>query len=83
MTEREKYLQVRKEALATGVALAVLIVFWLVAGFGTAGLDIKIFHLPLWAVLGTAGTWAMAIILVKILTLFVFKDMDLEAGKDG
>ncbi|MCR5176844.1 MAG: YhdT family protein [Anaerovibrio sp.] len=79
MTEKEKYLQIRKEAMWTGITLVVLILFWLVAGFGLSDVDIKIFGLPIWAVGGTVGVWIFAMILVKLLTAFVFKDFDLDA----
>ena len=80
MTEKEKYRQVCREAKATGIALLVLIVFWLFAGFGLSGSDAKIFRLPLWAAASTVGVWFFAIVLVWGLTKFVFKDMDL--GED-
>ncbi len=78
MTEKEKYLQVRREAAATGIALLLLIAFWLFAGFGLSGSSITIFHLPLWAVASTFGVWLFAILLVIGLTKFVFRDMELE-----
>lgn len=78
MTERGKYRQIQREAIATGVVLLLLILFWLVAGFGLSGTDIRIFHLPLWAVMGSFGVWFMGIFLVRILTKTVFKDMPLS-----
>ena len=78
MSNNQKYLQIRREAAFTGLALLALILFWLVAGFGTASLDVKIMHLPLWAVLGSIGVWAMAIALTFMLTHFVFRDMDFD-----
>lgn len=78
MSEKEKYFQIRREAMWTGITLLVLIVFWVLAGFGLAGVDIKAFGLPLWAVAGTFGVWIFAMVLVKLLTTFVFKDIDLE-----
>jgi uncharacterized membrane protein YhdT len=86
MTNEEKYRQICKEAAATGGVLAAIIVFWIVAGFGVAQLDITIGYLPLWAVTSTIGTWLFAIVLVKLLTTKVFKDMSLEdeeARHDG
>ncbi|MBO6210608.1 MAG: YhdT family protein [Schwartzia sp.] len=77
MTEKEKYRQVCREAAATGIALLILIVFWLFAGFGLSGSSITFFRLPLWAAASTVGVWLFAIVLVWILTKFVFKDMDL------
>ena len=77
MTEKEKYVQIQREAMATGITLVILIAFWCVAGFGLSGLDVKIAHLPLWVVAGVPGTWLMAIVLVKLLLKFVFRDMPL------
>ena len=84
MTTKEKYHQVRREAIATGLALAALIVYWLFAGFGTANFldnSIRIVGLPLWVVLGTFGTWAMALVIVTLLLRFVFRDMPLDEEK--
>ena len=81
MTDAEKLAIVRREALYTGLALAVLIVFWLVAGFGLAGVDVKIFHIPLWAIAGTIGVWLFAICVSWVLSRKLFRDMDL--GGDG
>ena len=83
MTEKEKYLQIRKEAMWTGIVLAVLIGFWLLAGFGLSGLDIRVFGLPIWAIGGTVGVWIFAMVLVKLLTAFVFKDFPLEDSGEG
>ena len=57
MSDAQKFSLVRREAIYTGLALVGLIIFWLCAGFGTASLDVKIFPLPLWAVLGSVGVW--------------------------
>ena len=89
MTRKEKYRQTRREAIATGLALAALILYWLFAGFGTAhlfGTGARVAGLPLWVVLGTFGTWAMALVIVLFLLRFVFRDMlldDEEARKGG
>ncbi len=78
MTEEEKYRQIKREALATGGALAVIIVFWLAAGFGLAPLRVQVFHLPLWVVASCFGTWLLSVVLVRLLTKYVFRDMNLE-----
>ena len=78
MTSYEKLRQIKKEAAVTGIALAILIIFWCVAGFGVAGVDVTIFNLPLWSVTGTVGVWIFAMLLVWCLLKFFFKDMDLE-----
>lgn len=82
LNESQKFNVVKREALYTGLALAALIIFWLIAGFGTSSLDVKIFHLPLWAILGTIGVWIFAIILSFILSRKFFTDMDL-GGDDN
>ena len=79
----QKFSLVRREAIYTGLALVGLIIFWLVAGFGTASVDVKIFHLPLWAVLGTVGVWIVAILISALLSQKLFTDMDLEGDDDG
>ena len=81
-TEAEKFSLVRREAIYTGLALAGLIIFWLIAGFGTASSEIKIFHLPLWAVLGSIGVWLVAIVISAILSKVLFKDIDLGGDDD-
>ena len=77
LTEAEKFSLVRREAIYTGLALAGLIIFWLIAGFGLANVDVKIFHLPLWAVAGSIGVWIFAICASYILSHKLFKDIDL------
>ncbi len=81
-TDAEKFSLVRREAIYTGLALAGLIIFWLIAGFGTASSEIKIFHLPLWAVLGSIGVWVVAIVISAILSKVLFKDVDLGGDDD-
>ena len=78
MSEFEKYQQICREAGWTGVALLVLVVFWLVAGFGLSGIEGEVLGLPVWALTSSIGVWLFAIVLVKLLLMFVFKDMDLN-----
>lgn len=81
MSRKEQYLQLRREAGATGLVLLVLIVLWCVFGFGSyalTGAEIFWAGLPLWALLGTVGIWLTAIALVWLLLRFVFRDMPLE-----
>ena len=82
MKEREKYLQICREAGCTGAALLVLIVLWLIAGFGVAQLDVKILHLPLWTITSSIGVWLGAILIAWLLTRYVFKDMPLSENDE-
>ncbi len=83
MNDAQKFSLVRREAIYTGLALVGLIIFWLIAGFGTASLDVKIFHLPLWAILGSIGVWLVAILISFVLSKILFKDIDLGGDDDG
>ena len=83
MSDAQKFSLVRREAIYTGRALAGLIIFWLIAGFGTSSLDVKIFHLPLWALLGTVGVWIVAICISAVLSKVLFKDVDLGGEDDA
>ena len=78
MTPKEKYRQICREAGATGLVLALIIVLWCVLGFGLSGSEVMVLGLPLWAVAGTVGIWLLAILLTFILVKFVLKDMALS-----
>ena len=82
MSDAQKFSLVKREAIYTGLALVGLIIFWLIAGFGTASFDVKIFHLPLWALLGSVGVWFFAIIISAVLSKILFKDIDLGGEDD-
>ena len=83
LSYKEKLEQANREALATVVGLIVTIVVWVVCGFGLAGLDIQVFHTPLWVVGGTLGTWVCAIIVAVVLARRVFADFDLDDEVQG
>lgn len=83
MSEYEKYQQIKREARWTGLALFVLILFWIFAGFGLAGIPGEVLGMPVWAVTASIGVWFFAILLVKLLTSLVFQDMDLDEGKEA
>ena len=70
--------QANKEARATVVALACIIVVWLVGGFGLAGTDIWVFHTPLWVIGGCVAPWIAAIVAAVVLSCRVFADFDLD-----
>lgn len=78
LTYKQKHEQANREAVATVVALAVTIVVWIACGFGLAGLDVQVFHTPLWVVGGTIGTWICAIVVSVVLAKKVFVGFDLD-----
>ncbi len=73
-----KIRQANKEARATVIALACIIVVWLVGGFGLAGSDIQVFHTPLWIIGGCVAPWIAAIVAAVVLSRRVFVDFDLD-----
>ena len=75
--------QANKEAKATVVALAAIIVVWFVCGFGLSGLDIWVFHTPLWVIGGCVAPWIAAIVAARVLGYKVFADFDLDAVADA
>lgn len=70
--------QANREAGSTVVALAVIIVVWLVSGFGLSGTDIWIFHTPLWVICGCVAPWIAAAVAAVVLGYKVFADVDLD-----
>lgn len=78
LTYQEKLQQANKEAVASVIALMVIIAAWTVLGFGLAGLDVQILHTPLWVIGGTLGTWAVAIMACVFLAKRVFADFPFE-----
>lgn len=72
----------RREAAYTALALVGLIFFWLIAGFGLAEVEVKIYHVPLWAIAGTLGVWIFAIFISYILSRKVFKNIELGGEGD-
>jgi uncharacterized membrane protein YhdT len=77
-TYAEAMKQTSREAEATVIALAAIVVVWLVAGFGLAGTDIWVFHTPLWVVCGCVLPWVAAVIAALVLGYKVFADFDLD-----
>ena len=78
LSYKQKHAQANREARATVVALAITIAVWAVCGFGFSGLDVHIFHTPLWVVGGTIGTWVCSIIVVVVLAKKIFLNYDLD-----
>lgn len=82
-TYREKMAQANREAKATVVALALAVIAWIVLGFGLSGLDVELFHTPIWVFGGTIGVWIFSIVVVVVLRKCVFQDFDLDEEGEG
>ena len=78
MSLKEKYRQIKKEAAVCVIGLIVLIIFWIVAGFGVSRLDITVYHTPLWAITGCIGTWLFSVVMVVWMIKKVLKDFSLK-----
>lgn len=77
-TYAAKMRQANREAVATVIALGVIIVVWLVGGVGLSGFDIEIFSTPLWIIGGTIGPWLCAVVCAVVLAKCVFADFSLD-----
>lgn len=78
LTYKQKHEQANREAVATVIALVIVIAVWAVCGFGLSVFDIQVFHTPLWVVGGTLGTWICSIVVVVVLSKRVFVGFDLS-----
>ena len=78
LTYKQKHELANREARATVVALVITVVVWVVCGFGLAGLDVQVFHTPLWVLGGTLGSWACAIVVSVVLAKRVFVNFNLD-----
>ena len=63
-----KYVEVLREAKWTVTALATLIVFWLLAGIVGSRVELVVYNIPAWAILGTLGVWVFAIAIAVALS---------------
>ncbi len=70
--------QANREAKATCVALAVIVVVWILGGFGLASSGIELFHTPLWVFGGCVLPWIAAVVAAVVLSRRVFRDFDLD-----
>jgi len=82
MKRSDKFRQANREAVATVLATAAVIVFWCLAGFGLADSSVTILHTPLWVWGGCVGTWIFAIGVTFYLTKYVFVDFNLDDDEE-
>ena len=78
MKRSEQFRQANREAKTTVLATVVVILFWIVSGFGLAGSDIIIFDTPIWVIGGCIVSWLFAVVVAWWLAEYVIKDVDSE-----
>ena len=78
MKRSEQFRQANREAKTTVLATVVVILFWILAGFGLAGSDIVIFDTPIWVIGGCIVSWLFAVVVAWWLAEYVIKDVDTE-----
>jgi uncharacterized membrane protein YhdT len=78
MKRSEQFRQANREAKTTVLATVVVILFWIVSGFGLAGSDIVIFDTPIWVIGGCIVSWLFAVVMAWWLAEYVIKDVDTE-----
>lgn len=83
MLYRERMQQANREAKITLAGVAVVIVCWLLFGFGLYNVDIVIFSTPLWIIMGCLGTWIVALIVSIVLATKVIEDCPLDEDDFG
>ena len=60
----------------TALGLLSLIIFWLIAGIAFSSVEMSIYGIPIWALVGTLGVWTIAIIIAITLSRNI-QDVDL------
>ena len=74
---RQEYLETLKEAKLTIFGLIFLIIFWLMAGILLSNVEVKIYYIPLWAIVGTIGVWITGVAISIVLSKTI-RNMKLE-----
>lgn len=77
-TYAQKMRRADREALYAVVALAIIVVAWVILGIGLAGLDVQVASTPLWIIGGTVGTWLVAVVIAVVFAKRVFANFSLE-----
>ena len=77
-TYAAKMRQANREAVATVVALAVIVAAWFAGGIGLADSGIEVFSTPVWIIGGTVGTWLVAVLAAIVLARGVFANFSLD-----
>ncbi|MDR0552074.1 MAG: DUF997 family protein [Spirochaetaceae bacterium] len=78
MDYKKKHALIRREAPAAFIAAVLVMIFWWTAGFCLKDSDFTILYMPAWFVIGSFGSWLLAIALTFFLVTRIFTDFSLE-----
>ena len=70
--------QANTEARAALCVLALIIVVWLVCGFGLSGIDVRIWGMPIWVLCGCTVPIIVASVAAAFLARRVIKDVNFD-----
>jgi uncharacterized membrane protein YhdT len=82
MTYKQKFVQMNKEAIATGIAVALVAAFWWVSGFALEKIDFTIFRMPGWFVVSCAGSFILSVCAALFLIKKVYRNFSLTDDND-
>lgn len=82
-TYAQKMQRADREALYSVVALAVIVVAWIIGGIGLSGLDVQIASTPIWIIGGTVGTWLVSVVIAVVFAKRVFANFSLEDDEEA
>jgi uncharacterized membrane protein YhdT len=82
MTYGEKFVQMNREAAATGIAVALIAAFWWVSGFALEKIDFTILYMPGWFVVGCAGSLILSVCAAVFLVKKVYKNFSFTDDED-
>ncbi|MDR0383491.1 MAG: YhdT family protein [Spirochaetaceae bacterium] len=83
MTYREKFVQMNREAAATGVAVALVAAFWWISGFALEKINFTLFSMPGWFVVSCVGSLILSACAALFLVKKVYKNFSLQDDEDG
>lgn len=80
---KDKMQEANREAVISLIGLGVIIIVWLIGGFGLASIDFAVAGLPLWVIGGTFLPWIVSIILAVLFASKLFRNFDLNSTEEG
>lgn len=82
ITYKDKMNEANREARISLAGLVIIVLAWLVGGFGLASLDISIAGLPIWVIGGTLLPWIVSVVLAVLFASKIFRNFDLNSEEE-